>query len=74
MHVRVFFIRNHFIRILRVERHNLKDLVVLKAKFVRNFSISNTFMTANNRKKEADSIRCSQICMKLCVIHVASVS
>ena len=39
----VFFISNHFTRNLHVEGHSLKELLVLKAKFLHNFSMSNTF-------------------------------
>ena len=45
-----FYIRNHFERNLHAEGHNLKELEVLKAKFLRKFSISNIFITANNQE------------------------
>ena len=48
VHVHAFFIRNHFLRKLHVVGHNLKELVLLKTKFLRKFSISNTVTTAKS--------------------------
>ena len=43
-----FFIRNHFIMNLHVESERFKELVLIKTKSLKNFSISNIVVTANN--------------------------
>ena len=43
-----YMLRNHFTRKLHVEGQKFKELVLLKTKSLRSFSISNISITANN--------------------------
>ncbi len=51
--IRAFFMKNHLIRNLHVECPRFKELILLKRKSLRNFSMLNVFITANNQELES---------------------
>ena len=69
-----FFMSNLFIRNQHVEDQKCKELFLPNKKSLRTFSISNIFITANNRELGSWFHLLQSNLHGLCVNHVASVS
>ena len=57
-----------------LKARKFKELVLLKTKSLRNFSISNIVMTANSRELGSWFHSSQSKSHELCVIHISSVS